>query len=205
MKRGLAAVLGLALLVGIYLTWVGGWPIIAIGLLSMVSAVAYTGGPYPLGYHGLGDVFVMIFFGLVAVCGTTYVHLGSVPLLSVLCALAVGALITNILVVNNVRDRSTDERAGKRTLAVRWGRRGAEIEYLSLYFLAYAIPSGLVLSGKLGPWVLLPLLSIPLAIKNSRDLLREEGRALNRVLVATAKLVFVFGMLFALGIVLSRG
>src|SRR5690606_3811779 len=137
MKRALALSLTLALLVGVYLTWVAGWPIVIVGLLSMVSAVAYTGGPYPLGYHGLGDLFVMIFFGFVAVCGTVFVQTGHVPMLAFIGGWALGALSTNILVVNNLRDRHTDAGAGKRTLAVRWGRKGALAEYLTLLSAAY--------------------------------------------------------------------
>src|SRR5690606_22024655 len=107
MKKALVLTLGLSLLVGIYLTWVAGWPIVIIGLLSMASAVAYTGGPYPLGYHGFGDIFVMLFFGFVAVCGTVFVQLGHVPWLAFIGGGALGALCTNILVVNNLRDRHT--------------------------------------------------------------------------------------------------
>jgi 1,4-dihydroxy-2-naphthoate octaprenyltransferase len=203
MKKGLVVALGLALLVGSYLTWLSGWPIVAIGLSSMVAAVAYTGGPYPLGYHGLGDLFVMIFFGFVAVCGTAYVHLGEVPLLAWASALPVGSLITNILVVNNLRDRETDAQVGKRTLAVRFGRRGAEFQYFGLVLLAYAVPVVLWALGRLNLWGLLPLLSAPLALKNVVGVRREEGRALNRLLGASARLVFVFGALFASGIYLS--
>lgn len=205
MKKALVITLLLALLTGIYLTTLAGWPIVAIGIASMLAAVAYTGGPYPLGYNGLGDVFVMIFFGFVAVCGTTFVHVGLVPPLAWIAALPIGCLITNILVVNNVRDRETDAKVGKRTLAVRWGQTGAHAEYIGLYLLAYATPAALVLLGLSAPWALLPLLSAPLAIKNVRGLSSQQGRALNPVLVSTAKLVFVYGALFALGIYLSAG
>jgi 1,4-dihydroxy-2-naphthoate octaprenyltransferase len=187
----------------VYLTWLAGWPIVLIGLLSMASAVAYTGGPYPLGYHGLGDLFVMIFFGFVAVCGTSWVHLGAVPWLAWSASVPVGCLITNILVVNNLRDRHTDAQAGKRTLAVVWGRRGAEIEYIGLYGLAYATPLALFFWQGLHPAVLLPLSTAPLAVRNVRRFVSEEGRSLNALLVSTARLVFLFGALFAAGIFLS--
>lgn len=203
MKKGLGLMLLGALLVGVYLTWLAGWPIVVIGLLSMASAVAYTGGPYPLGYHGLGDLFVMIFFGFVAVCGAAWVHLGTVPLLAWGASLPIGCLITNILVVNNLRDRHTDARVGKRTLAVRLGRRGAEIEYIGLYTLAYVTPIVLLAFHGLHVAALLPLLTLPLAVKNIRRFLSEEGRSLNSLLVASAKLVFLFGVLFAFGIFLS--
>lgn len=202
MKKGLGVALAFALAVGVYLAVHAGWPIVVIGLLSMASAVAYTGGPYPLGYHGLGDVFVMIFFGFVAVCGTTFVQLGTVPTLALIAALPLGCVTTNILVVNNLRDRETDARAGKRTLAVRWGRRGAEIEFVGLYALAYLSPLWLLFMRGFGPWILLPWVTLQVAIKNVRGILRVEGRALNTHLVRSAKLVFFFGATFALGLYL---
>src|SRR5689334_5816026 len=128
MKRAMIAAFAVASLFGLYLTVTVGWPIVAIGIASILAGIAYTGGPYPLGYHGLGDVFVMAFFGFVAVCGTTYAQVGFVPCLAWFSAIPVGALATAIIVVNNLRDRPTDERAGKRTLAVRLGRNGALVE-----------------------------------------------------------------------------
>lgn len=203
MRIGMWLVFGLALLVGVYLTFEAGPAIVVIGLLSIASALAYTGGPYPLGYHGLGDVFVFLFFGIVAVCGSGYVHARSIPELAPLAALPLGALSTAILVVNNLRDRETDVRAGKRTLAVRFGRRGALAEYIGLLALAYGVPLWLFVTRSLPPVVLLPWVTAPIAFRLVRGVLREQGRALNPVLVATAKLVFLFGVLFALGLVLA--
>jgi len=203
MKKGLLLCLLLALGSGVYLTWVAGPIIVAIGILSMVSAVAYTGGPYPLGYHGLGDLFVMVFFGFVAVCGTVFVQLGHVPPLAWVAALPVGATTTNILVVNNLRDRHTDARANKRTLAVRFGRGGALIEYIGMYGLAYLTPIMIYALFVRDTWVLLPLLTLPFAWKNVQGVLRTEGRELNARLVASAQLVFLFGATFALGLVLA--
>ena len=202
MRRGMLAVFGLALLIGVYLTTVSGPVILLIGCASIASAIAYTGGPYPLGYHGLGDVFVFVFFGLVAVCGTALVEIGRVPALAVACAIPVGALATAILVVNNLRDRVTDLGAGKRTLAVRYGRGFALGQYRALLALSYLTPLALVLAGSAGPEVLLSLLSLPLALKTERAVTRTEGRALNPLLAATAKLLAVFGLLFALGLCL---
>jgi 1,4-dihydroxy-2-naphthoate octaprenyltransferase len=204
MKRGMVAVFVLALLVGLYLTSVAGPVIVAIGLLSIVAAIAYTGGPFPLGYHGLGDIFVMLFFGFVAVCGTTFVHLGQVPESALLSSLVPGALATNILVVNNVRDRQTDVLTGKRTLAVRFGRRAAEVQYVGLVFVAYLVPLVLWLRGHAGVGALLCWLTLPLALRNIRQLLKLEGRALNAVLVNTAKLVFVVSFLLAIGLIAPR-
>ncbi|HXS17546.1 MAG TPA: 1,4-dihydroxy-2-naphthoate polyprenyltransferase [Polyangiaceae bacterium] len=203
MKLGLLTVIVLSLVVGVYITAHAGWPIVVIGLSSIVAAIAYTGGPYPLGYHGFGDVFVFVFFGLVAVVGTTYVQLGSAPLMSFLCAVPVGALATNILVVNNLRDRHTDQLAHKRTLAVRWGRGGALAQYATQLSLSYLLPLALYLLGQASAWVLLPWLSLPLALKLWHGVRTQEGRQLNHVLKATAGLVFVFSLLLALGIYLG--
>ncbi len=203
MRVGMLVVFGLAFLCGVYLTAVAGPAIVVIGIASIAAAILYTGGPYPLGYHGLGDVFVMLFFGFVAVCGTVFVQTGRVPELSVWAAVPVGALATNILVVNNVRDRETDVRAGKRTLAVRFGRRAGIVQYLVLQALAYLVPPGLVLFGGRSLVVLLPLISLPAAILLYRNLTRDEGAALNGTLVGTAKLLVVYGVLFALGVALS--
>jgi 1,4-dihydroxy-2-naphthoate polyprenyltransferase len=204
MKRGMYLVFALALLIGAYLTAVAGPVILAIGVASIVSAIAYTGGPYPLGYNGLGDLFVFVFFGLVAVCGTVFVQLGSVPALAVWCSLPVGALATAILVVNNLRDHETDARAGKRTLAVRWGPRAVMLEYGLLLAFAYAVPLYLATSQARGRFVLLPLLTLPLARRLMRAITTETGRALNARLAGTAKLLLLFGLLFAAGIALDR-
>ncbi|MFT3770860.1 MAG: 1,4-dihydroxy-2-naphthoate polyprenyltransferase [Minicystis sp.] len=203
-RAGLLVTIALAVLCGVYLVTVGGWPIIAIGVASVLSAVAYTGGPYPLGYHGLGDLFVMIFFGFVAVCGTVFVQTGSVPPLAWLASVPVGAIATAVLVVNNVRDRETDVKAGKRTLAVRFGRRAGVIEYASLFAIAYAAPVAAVLWMGRAPWVLLPIVTAPRAVRLVRTLATTEGRPLNDCLAATAKLLLLYGVLFAAGLVSPR-
>jgi len=202
-RRGMLVVFAVALLFGAYLTSVAGPAIIAIGLFSIISAIAYTGGPYPLGYNGPGDLFVFLFFGLVAVCGTAFVELGRVPAVALWAALPVGSLSTAILVVNNLRDRETDARAGKRTLAVRLGRRAALAEYWVLLGIAYAVPALLVALRQLGAWALLPLLTLPLASALARGVSRDTGSALNRRLVGTAQLLLFHGLLFALGIALG--
>lgn len=201
-RRGMAAAFALATLCGVYLTWTAGLPVVVIGVSSILSGIAYTGGPYPLGYHGLGDVFVMFFFGFVAVCGTALVQVGVVPSLSVAAAVPVGALATAILVVNNLRDRETDARAGKRTLAVRLGRGGALWEYALLLLVSYAVPVGLVTLRQVSPWALLPLLTLPISWGLWRTVSLREGRALNPALGETARLLLLHGVLFALGIVI---
>jgi len=202
-RRATALTFFLALLVGVYLVWVAGWIIVTIGLLSIAAAIAYTGGPYPLGYNGLGDIAVFIFFGLVAVCGTAYVQVGAVPALAWIAAVPVGTLVTAILVVNNVRDIETDGVAGKRTLAVRFGRRAVVAEYALLLAAAYAVPPFLFLTDRLSAWVLLPLLTVPAALPLCRSVHGHRGRALNPTLGRTAMLGVVFGALFALGIALG--
>lgn len=147
-RRGMWLVMTAAMLVGSYLVWVGGWPIVWVGVLSLLCAVAYTGGPYPLGYHGLGDVFVFLFFGLVAVAGTYWVQARVLSFEALLAGAGVGAVSTAILVVNNLRDLTTDARAGKRTLAVRIGRRGSALEYTLLLAVAAVVPAfGIVMYG----------------------------------------------------------
>jgi 1,4-dihydroxy-2-naphthoate octaprenyltransferase len=203
LRAGMVVVFSLAVAVGIYLTAVAGFPIVVIGLASIASAIAYTGGPFPLGYHGLGDVFVLAFFGFIAVCGTAFVQLGSIPTLAVFAAVPVGALATAILVVNNVRDRETDVKAGKRTLPVRFGRTVGLAEYAGLVGLAYIVPALLAALRFTGVWALLPLSTLPLAGRLVRSVFSDEGRALNASLVGTAKLLFLHSLLFAAGIALG--
>ena len=202
MKRAMILAFAVAAAFGLYLVSVAGWPIVVIGLASIAAGIAYTGGPWPLGYHGLGDVFVLAFFGFVAVCGTAFVQVGHVPCLAWWAAVPVGALATAILVVNNVRDRAGDARAGKRTLAVRFGRRAALVEYALLLAVAYAIPLGLAASGR--PWAALPLLTAPLAFARLRSLAAAaDGPEHNRLLAATAQLLMLHGALFAVGLALA--
>lgn len=193
---------GLAALIGVYLIAVGGAPILAIGLFSIAAGVLYTGGPWPLAYHGLGDLTVFLFFGLVAVVGTTYLHAGSAEPSAVVYALPVAALVTAILVVNNLRDIATDSVAGKRTLAVRLGRRGTRLEYLLLVAVAYLVPLASWLATGSPNWFWLPWLTIPLAVKLVRSVFAQEGRPLNAALAGTGRLHLLFGILWALGIAL---
>ena len=200
---GMWLTFGLAALFGLYLVYAGGWPILAIGVASILAGLAYTGGPVPLGYVGLGDLLVFIFFGLVAVGGTYYLQARALVPPVFWAASAIGALTTNILVVNNVRDADTDRAAGKRTLAVLLGREAARGEYAALVLVAYATPFVLWLVFQMSPWVLLTLLSLPLAVRLARVVLTAtDGPVLNRTLAATAQLVAVYGALLAVGIIL---
>ncbi len=199
---GMWVAFALAALVGVYLVIVGGWPIAAIGLLSIAAGIAYTGGPYPLGYNGLGDIFVFIFFGLVAVCGTYYVQAGTLSAAAVWASLPIGLLATAILVVNNLRDIETDRRAGKRTLAVRLGRRGAQIEYVLLTAISYLIPLLMWLPGLVSAGVMLSWLSLLMLPPLLRLIFNERGKILNQALAKTARLELVFAVLFSVGIML---
>lgn len=200
--RATVATFGLAVLTGLYLVAVGGWPILLAGLLAIAAAVLYTGGPWPFGYHGLGELFVFVFFGLVAVIGTAHLHTGAIGSLALAAAVPVGLLATAILVVNNLRDLDTDRAAGKHTLAVRLGRQGTRFEYLLLLTGAYAVPPGLWLAGAVSPWVWLPWLTLPLAVPLARLVASQEGRALNAALKGTARLHLLFGLLFAASLLL---
>jgi len=197
---GLILTLALAAMIGVYLILQGGWPILIVGALAIVSAVAYTGGPFPLGYHGLGDLFVFLFFGLAAVGGTYFVQAGAVSSLAWWSAVPVGTLVTAILVVNNLRDIESDRAVGKRTLAVRLGVRGARVEYLTLLGLAYLAPLLMWGLNVTGPWVLLSWLSLVWARPQVQVVLRQKGRVLNKALAGTARLELVYSLLFSLGL-----
>jgi 1,4-dihydroxy-2-naphthoate octaprenyltransferase len=200
---GMWLTFGLATIAGLYLVAVGGWPIVVIGLLSIASGIAYTGGPYPLGYHGLGDLFVFIFFGLIAVCGTYYVQAGTVSPAAIWVAFPVGFLATAILVVNNLRDIETDRAAGKKTLAVRFGRKGAQLEYLLLLGLAYIAPALMWVAGVSTLWLLLTWLSLPLMRSLIQLVRRAKGRLLNQALAGTARLELVYSLLLSAGLVMD--
>lgn len=199
---GAAVALGGAVAVGAFLVAAGGWPIVGIGLASLLAAVAYTAGPFPLAYLGLGDLFVLLFFGVVAVCGTYWVQALALSPGAVWASVAVGLAATGILVVNNLRDRITDARAGKRTLVVRLGAAFGRAEHAASLLGPYAVVAGAWAAGVGGPGWLLPLASLPLAIKEVRDVRRKDGAALNPHLGSTARVGVVFGALLSLGVAL---
>lgn len=203
LEVAVALTLGLAGLVGLWLAVVGGPILVGLGALAMVATLAYTGGPWPYGYRGLGELFVFVFFGLVAVVGTAYLQAGRVDPLFVAAAVPVGALTTAILVVNNLRDIPTDSAAGKRTLAVMLGARAATAEYAALLAVSFIVPVGLAVAGH-GFAVLLPILAAPLALPLWRTVRTfTEPRQLNPVLGATARLTLVHGILFAAGLAIA--
>lgn len=204
MRAAMIAVFAIAFFVGLGLLPWGGWPLLAIGVASIACGIAYTGGPWPLGYLGLGDIFVFLFFGLVAVCATYFVQTGTVTLDAVLAAAAIGALAANILVVNNYRDVETDAVAGKRTLAVRFGRKFARAQFSASLLVALAVPL-LFLSHGHRLWLLLPLGTAPVAWAHVRRLRSSvTPRELIALLGDTGKLLALYAFLFATGLVLER-
>ena len=191
---------GAATLAGLYLTWVGGLPIFAIGLASIAAAYLYTGGPYPLAYRGLGDAFVLLFFGFVAVTGTYYLQAQRVSVLALIASVPVGLSAVALLAVNNLRDRDTDAAADKRTLVVRFGARFGRAEYFAAVGVALLIPLSLFALGHLGPWALLVLLSTPFLVRPLTLVFQETGASLNAALHQTALWQLVFGTSFALAL-----
>jgi 1,4-dihydroxy-2-naphthoate octaprenyltransferase len=203
-RRGIVIAFGLAAAIGLYLAWIGGWTIVVIGLLSIACGIAYTGGPWPLGYHGLGDVFVFIFFGVIAVSGTAFLQMGTWSALALIVSIPIGLLVTNILVVNNLRDLETDRAAGKNTLAVRLGDRRTRLQYSLLVAISYFVPAALALSSPSRRWLLLPWLSAPLAVMLSRRILGgAAGRDLNPMLERSGQLLLSFGVLLSIGLLFS--
>jgi 1,4-dihydroxy-2-naphthoate octaprenyltransferase len=200
-KRGFFVVLAGAALCGVPLLVRGGVPILLVGLASMVSAWAYAGGPRPLASHGLGDVFVFAFFGVVPVCGTVWLQRLTVDTATVAASIPIGLFAVGILVVNNLRDIATDTRAGKRTLAVRLGEAGTRAQYTACIAIALAFP--LLLAPLVGVGALAATLSAPLALRTVREVRERRGAALNESLAATARLQAVYGVLMAVGIALS--
>jgi 1,4-dihydroxy-2-naphthoate polyprenyltransferase len=193
---------GVAVAAGLYLAAVAGWELLVVGAASILAGVLYTGGPRPYGYEGLGELFVFTFFGLVAVAGSYFVQVEDLRWEAAALGVPVGLLAAAILVVNNVRDIDTDRRAGKRTLAVKLGRDRARALFTGMLAVAFVVPVALV--PALSPWLLLPLAALPLApplVRTVRD--RTDGPALNGALAATGRLLAVFSVLLALGVLLS--
>jgi 1,4-dihydroxy-2-naphthoate octaprenyltransferase len=203
-KRGLAFVLALALAIGIYLVFVRGAMVIVIGVAAIIASVAYTGGPYPLGYHGLGEVFVFLFFGLAAVVGTYWLQTGTTTALVWLLATAVGAIITAIIVVNDLRDIDQDRAANKRTVSVRIGVRATKVEYGVLMALPYALLTALVVVRALPVASLHVWLSLALGERVSRRGLTQSGLRLNDSLAQSGKTALVFSLLFAVGVIIAH-
>lgn len=195
---------GLAVACGVYLIAVAGWELLLVGVASIVAGVLYTGGPRPYGYDGLGEVFVFLFFGVVAVAGSYFVQVESLEWEAFALSVPVGLLATAVLVVNNTRDMETDRRAGKRTLAVRIGRERSRALFAAMVYGAYLLTPVTWIFGPLSPWVLLPVLCVPLAapvVRLVRN--RTDGPSLNEALARTGQLSLVFCVLLSAGVLLS--
>lgn len=195
--------LALAMVTGIPLLIRGGWPFVLLGIACLVCAVAYTGGPFPISYLGLGEVFVFLFFGLIAVTGTAYLQIGELTALSLAASIPPGAMIVGILIINNYRDREQDERVGKRTVAVRIGTRNTRIEYDVMLVITALSPFGFWAIGWLNAWALITVLAWPLLGQLAQQVNTLHGPTLNRTLGQTGKTALVHSVLLGIALVLS--
>jgi 1,4-dihydroxy-2-naphthoate polyprenyltransferase len=195
---------GLAVLCGVYLVAVAGIELLFVGIASIAAGVLYTGGPKPYGYEGLGEIFVFLFFGVAAVAGSAFAQLRTWPWEAFVLAIPVGLLAAAILVVNNVRDMDSDARAGKRTLAVRLGRDRARTVYGLIVYGAYVVAPLPWLLGSLSPWLFLPWLTLPLAVRLVRTVREHaDGPTLNEALAQTGLLQLAFCLLLSAGVLAS--
>lgn len=200
MKQAFMFVFLLAFLLGLYLIWRAGWPIFVIGVLSILLGILYTSGPYPLGYHGLGDIFVLIFFGPVAVGGTYYVQALDITLPVLIAGLSPGLISTALLTVNNLRDIRTDKEAGKKTLAVRFGVFFTRTEYFMAILIACFVPLVLILIDPDHPYSLAAITVFLIALPSIKAVLFDEiGSELNLVLARTGKILLLYSLVFSLG------
>lgn len=202
MKWGIFLVFFTAFLLGLYLVYSVGLVILWIGILSILAGLAYTAGPFPLAYNGLGDLFVFIFFGIVGTVGTYYLHAQQFTSLAFLISLPVGALITNILIVNNYRDIEEDKTAGKNTLAVLLGREFSRYEYVFFILVSFFIPFLLHFKYDFNIWIFLPYITLPIAITLVKMIYALTGIQLNKTLELSAKFSALYGLLLSIGIIL---
>mgnify|MGYP001293503345 CR=1 FL=1 len=202
--RAISIVFVMAIIFGCYLAYIGGWPIVLVGLLSIFFGIIYTGGPYPLAYNGLGDIFVFIFFGLVAVSGTYYLHTGCISTNAIILGISTGTMATAILVVNNLRDINNDRACGKKTLAVYLGERFTKIEYLFLITAAYIIPIYIsyIMGNKSSIYIV--YFTLPISIRLILEVFFQKGSNLNKTLEKTAKLLLLYTILFSFGIIVCK-
>jgi 1,4-dihydroxy-2-naphthoate octaprenyltransferase len=201
--RATGIVIALAVVTGLPLVVRGGWPILLLGLAAITCAVAYTGGPFPLAYLGLGEVFVFLFFGLAAVAGTAYIQTGNLTALAIAASVPVGALAVAILIVNNLRDIATDRAAGKRTIAVRLGVRGTQIEYATMLVVAGAAPLVFWIVGWLDISVIITILWWPVGVSLWNQVSTRTGPALNPTLGNTGRGLLLYSVVLATTLILS--
>ena len=202
MKFSMLGTFSIAILVGCYLAWIGGLPIVFIGIASIIAGIAYTGGPYPLGYNGFGELFVFLFFGIIAVPGTYFLQAGTFTYLSIWLGSCMGMLSAAILVVNNIRDIDTDKVTGKKTLAVYFGILFSYIEFIILIIGPYLILLYLMINKNLDSSIYIVFFSLPIGLKLIFELITNTGIKLNTVLSSTAKLLFIFSLLCSIGLVI---
>jgi 1,4-dihydroxy-2-naphthoate polyprenyltransferase len=201
-KLGIFLTFLTAFILGLYLVYVGGVIILIIGILSILAGLAYTAGPYPLAYKGLGDIFVFMFFGLIGTMGTFYLHTNELSIPAFLSSIPVGSLITNILVVNNYRDIEEDRLAGKFTLAVKLGKTFTQYQFVFLLVVSFLTPLALFIFYDFRFWIFLPYLTLPVVYKITRMIFTQDGTHLNNTLELTAKLSAIYGVLFSAGMIL---
>lgn len=202
MKLGIFVIFSLSFLLGLYLVYSVGLVILWIGILSILAGLAYTAGPFPLAYNGLGDLFVFLFFGIVGTVGTYYLHTQQFNIIALIISIPVGALITNILIVNNYRDIEEDRIAGKKTLAVILGREFSRYEFIFFILISFFVPFILHFEYDFALWIFLPYLTLPLAITLVKMLFAYTGTQLNKTLELTAKFSAMYGFLFSAGMIL---
>lgn len=202
MKIGSIVVFGLSFILGLYLVYSCGILVLWIGIISIFAGIVYTAGPFPLAYNGLGDLFVFAFFGVVGTMGTFYLHTQEFSILSFLVSLPVGALTTNILIVNNYRDIEEDKAAGKNTLAVYLGKEFTRWEFIFLLLLSYAVSLILFLNFEYSFWIFLPYITIPFTILLISMLFKLKGESLNKTLELTAKFAGIYGLLLSAGLII---
>ncbi len=205
-QKGVVVSFGLAILLGGYLIIVGGWPILAVGIASVVAGLTYTGGPKPIAYTGFGELFVFIFFGLVAVAGSYYLQTYTLNWSALIVGTMIGMPAAAVLVVNNYRDLENDRSVGKHTLAVRIGRRATKVEYGVLMLTPFALLVLIINDAAYDWWLILPMLALPWAIALTARFRKEvPGPGLNQLLAATAQFQFAFGILLCLALLGSHG
>ncbi len=193
----------LALLIGLYLSLIGGWPIVIIGSFAIISGIAYTGGPYPLGYHGLGDLFVFIFFGIVAVPGTFYLQGGELfDSFAIILGIIMGLMADCILIVNNIRDADNDIKTGKNTLTVIFGKKISKLQYSIFVIIPYLFPFWIFQNMVPKLAIFIVLFSFPICIRSIIDIWYKSGKSLNIVLENTARLQFIYSILLSFGFII---
>ena len=202
MRTAIILVFGLTFLLGLYLVYSVGSLILWVGIFSIFAGIIYTAGPYPLAYNGLGDVFVFIFFGIVGTMGTFYLHTQEISILALIVSIPVGALITNILIVNNYRDIQEDRNANKKTLAVLLGKEFSRWQFIFLIIISYLASFVLYFNFAFNLWIFLPFATIPIAVVLVKMIYTLNGEELNKTLELTAKFAGLFGLLLSVGLLI---